>query len=332
MLQHFRCRFVLVVIVTVLLAHCGGGGSDSGTPPPTTAIAKTGNNSGDAQNGSVGQPLGSPLQVLVTESGAPSAGTTVTWSTGVAGGSVVPAGVTDANGIASATWTLGNAAGSQTASAALTGASGSPVTFTATAAPGAPAALAKAGGDQQIGNVNTPLGDLLQAKVADQFGNGVPNIDVSWEAVGATVSAPVVSSGTTGLSQVQVTLGPTAGPVTVTAAAGGLAPITFDATAQVPAPIPTTASVGVGNIFFASNHNGSRNPAVDTVAAGGTVTWTWVRDGEHSVVSILTPSFTSSGTKSNAGDTHTATFATAGTYRYLCGIHGQAMTGTIVVR
>ena len=37
-------------------------------------------------------------------------------------------------------------------------------------------------------------------------------------------------------------------------------------------------SVTVGNngtIAFLSAHNGSSNPAVDTVAIGGTVTWTW---------------------------------------------------------
>jgi len=30
----------------------------------------------------------------------------------------------------------------------------------------------------------------------------------------------------------------------------------------------------VGNIFMKSGHNGSVNPAVDTVATGGSVTWT----------------------------------------------------------
>jgi len=35
-------------------------------------------------------------------------------------------------------------------------------------------------------------------------------------------------------------------------------------------------SVDVGSgIQFVSGHNGSMNPAVDTVAVGSTVTWTW---------------------------------------------------------
>src|SRR6266496_4583547 len=40
-------------------------------------------------------------------------------------------------------------------------------------------------------------------------------------------------------------------------------------------PAPTTAAVTVGDIFFKSALNGSSNPAVDTVAVNGTVTWTW---------------------------------------------------------
>ncbi len=44
-------------------------------------------------------------------------------------------------------------------------------------------------------------------------------------------------------------------------------------------------TVTVGNIFFRSGHNGTQNPAVDTVAAGTTVTWTWTGTGSqpHSV-------------------------------------------------
>ena len=38
---------------------------------------------------------------------------------------------------------------------------------------------------------------------------------------------------------------------------------------------PTTPTTNVGDIFFTSAGNGSSNPAVDTVAVNGTVTWTW---------------------------------------------------------
>ena len=99
-------------------------------------------------------------------------------------------------------------------------------------------------------------------------------------------------------------------------------------------PAPLTAAVAVGNVFFKSGHNGSANPAVDTVAVGGTVTWTWANAGNvpHSVESLGSPSFTSSAVLTGDGSTHQVTFSTPGTYRYDCAVHGTMMTGTIVVR
>src|SRR2546429_9726881 len=84
-------------------------------------------------------------------------------------------------------------------------------------------------------------------------------------------------------------------------------------------------------IQFVSGHNGSSNTAVDTIAAGGTVTWSWTGSLPHSVQSVGSPSFASSGTMTGSG-TYTVTFPTAGTYQYDCAVHGQLMTGTIVVR
>jgi plastocyanin len=93
-------------------------------------------------------------------------------------------------------------------------------------------------------------------------------------------------------------------------------------------------TVTVGNIFFRSGHNSTQNPAVDTVAAGTTVTWTWSSTGDtpHSVRSEEAPTFTSSQIMTGNGKTYTFTFATPGTYHYDCAVHGEAMTGTIVVQ
>ena len=99
-------------------------------------------------------------------------------------------------------------------------------------------------------------------------------------------------------------------------------------------PAPATASVIVGNVFFKSGHNGSTDRAVDTVAVGGTVTWTWTSTGDipHSVESLGSPIFRNSIIQTGDGKTYEATFHSAGTYQYDCAIHGPAMTGTIVVR
>jgi plastocyanin len=97
---------------------------------------------------------------------------------------------------------------------------------------------------------------------------------------------------------------------------------------------PLAAAVTVGNIFFKSGHNGSANAAVDTIAAGGTVTWTWTSTGtvSHSIESEGSPAFTSSAIQSGDGQTYQLQFSTPGTYRYDCAVHGSAMSGTIVVK
>lgn len=96
---------------------------------------------------------------------------------------------------------------------------------------------------------------------------------------------------------------------------------------------PSTAAVTVGDIFFKSVRNGSSNTAVDTVAAGGTVTWTWASNESlpHSVQSMGSPSFASSAIQSGPGKTYQVKFTTPGTYQYDCAVHGPLMTGTIVV-
>ena len=84
-------------------------------------------------------------------------------------------------------------------------------------------------------------------------------------------------------------------------------------------------------IQFVSAHNGSTNAAVDTIPIGGTVTWSWTGSLPHSVQSVGSQSFTSSSTMTGSG-TYAVRFDAPGTYQYDCAVHGQLMTGTIVVR
>lgn len=89
-------------------------------------------------------------------------------------------------------------------------------------------------------------------------------------------------------------------------------------------------TVGSG-IQFVSSHNGSQNPAVDTISVGDAVTWTWTGALPHSVESTGSTSFASSDIKTGSG-THVVKFSAAGTYRYDCAVHGAAMSGIIVVK
>jgi len=93
-------------------------------------------------------------------------------------------------------------------------------------------------------------------------------------------------------------------------------------------------SVTVGNNFFRSAHNGSQNPAKDTVAAGSTVTWKWNAAGSHSIQSTgISPLvFRNSVVMSASGSSYSVTFNNPGTYTYQCGVHGASMSGEIVVQ
>jgi plastocyanin len=99
---------------------------------------------------------------------------------------------------------------------------------------------------------------------------------------------------------------------------------------------PTSGDVAVivGNNFMKSGHNGSVNPAVDTVAAGGSVTWTWTNTGSvpHGIQSLGSPVFRNGTVLTGNGSTYRVTFNTAGIYQYDCLVHGAMMSGTIVVQ
>ena len=97
---------------------------------------------------------------------------------------------------------------------------------------------------------------------------------------------------------------------------------------------PAALTVTVGNILFRSDHNGTVNSAIDTVAPGSLVRWRWVNTGAepHTVASLNTPGFTSGPVETGNGSHYDVTFTTPGTYWYNCAVHGNEMTGVIVVK
>ncbi len=100
---------------------------------PATTIAVS---AGNEQVGLFSAALPTALAVLVTDaSGDPVASQAVAWAVGAGGGSLSAASSsTNAAGIASITWTLGDDIGPQVVTAVVNGLTGSPVVFTATAA------------------------------------------------------------------------------------------------------------------------------------------------------------------------------------------------------
>ena len=119
-----------VLPIAALGAGCGGEEIMPPPNPPTNTMAIV---SGDGQSSPVGQATANPLVVSVTAGGTAVSGVQVSWSVTGGGGSVNPTtSTTGANGQASTTLTLGATAGANTVTASVTGATGSPVAFTAT--------------------------------------------------------------------------------------------------------------------------------------------------------------------------------------------------------
>src|SRR5947199_4142279 len=119
------------------------------TPATSSAIALSAGaattiaeNGGNGQSATVGTAVATPPSVLVRDgAGNPVADVTVTFTVTSGGGTVSPtSGATNGSGIAAVTsWTLGTTPGNSTLTATARGRTGSPVTFVATATPGAAA-------------------------------------------------------------------------------------------------------------------------------------------------------------------------------------------------
>lgn len=312
---------------------CGGGGGEGdgggggGPTTPSPSIAKAPPPNGDSQADTVRATLPESLRVLVTEDGAPKAGVAVSWSS-LSGGNVSPAtSLTDASGIAATRWTLSQTSGTQGVSATLPNATGSPVTFLAVANAGAAASLSKVIGDSQYGFPSFQVRIPPTVKVVDQFGNGV-STQVNWSAPdsAALLADTVTASNAAGFASTIVTAGNLRGWATIRATAPALPGASQDFALLV---TPTVVAVYAGNEFFENRANNTRNPAVDSIPLGGVVSWSLVAGG-HSVHSVGTPSFTSSGLLS-ASSPYRIVFTEPGTYQYDCGVHGPSMTGVIIV-
>ncbi len=318
-----RRATVMLGALTVLATGCGGGSdTGQGPGPGTPVLTKAPSQSGDGQAGIVGQALPAPMRVVVMLDGAPQAGAAIAWGAGA--GSVSPAtSVTDASGIGSTVWTLGTVAGTQNAHAALAGATGSPVAFTATAAPDAASAIAIFGGNGQVGTTGSVLATPLQVRAADQFGNPVAGVTIAWAAAsgGGSVAPATAVTNSQGIAAATQTLPAAEGAATVTATAVGLSgsPQTFSNTA-----VPPGSASGVQVI------NNQFVPATLTVSAGTTVIWTWGTGSVgHTIVPQPDPGIPSDPALHDAPHTYSVTFTTPGTYRYYCVQHGAAGTNGI---
>jgi hypothetical protein len=123
--KHILCSWTALALLA-----CGDDGNVE--PRVPAAIEPF---SGTGQQAAPGTQLAAPLTVEVTDAdGNPAPGAVVSWSVVSGGGAISPTSTTsDAQGRASAQFTLGPSEGEQQAQAAAVGLTGSPVVFTATA-------------------------------------------------------------------------------------------------------------------------------------------------------------------------------------------------------
>jgi hypothetical protein len=187
------------------------------TPATTLAAAAMVVASGGAQVGAAGNTLARPVVIRVTDrDGAPVIGAAVAFAPATSAGSVNAATIlTDTSGSAGVLWTLGTGIGVDSLDVSVAGVPA--LTVTATVTPGFPDSVTVVSGAAQTAPAGSTLGIPLVVKVADQFGNVVPNASVSWssDADGQFPSAGAVTDAD-GRVQAVYTLGAGAGVQHVT--------------------------------------------------------------------------------------------------------------------
>jgi adhesin/invasin len=232
-----RFAFSLGLLFAALLAGCGG---DIVLPNEGDA-AELEIVSGNEQLAPAGTTLPQPVVVRVLDTRErPVANQDVTFTIGSGGGTVEPSTVkSDAAGQAAASWTLGPSSGTHMLRVQTPrGGSGMlEVTVRATAVAGSGSVLVEAGGNDQIGPVNSALADSLVVKATDALGNPVADVEVTWSVSGGgSISPTTVVTGADGLAAAERVLGPAASAQSAQATVDGFtgSPVTFSHTA-VPA-------------------------------------------------------------------------------------------------
>ena len=112
-----------------------------------------------------------------------------------------------------------------------------------------------------------------------------------------------------------------------TAAAQPTATTAAQPTATTAAQPTATTAQGATPIRVEDN---AFAPESRTVTVGTEVTWQWAGSNPHSVVGTFNGAAVESATQTSG--TFKFTFASAGTFEYQCGVHGQSMSGRIVVQ
>jgi hypothetical protein len=179
-----------------------------------------------------------------------TSGVKVTWSKIGSGGSFSSVtSTTNANGVATVTFTTGTAAATDYAVTAADGSSRKGVSAKITTTAGLPTQIAVNAGDNQLGSAGTAVGTAPSVIVKDANNNPVSGVSVIFAVAsgGGSVTGSAATTNSSGIAAAgSWTLGPIAGTNTLTATSIGLlgSPLTFTASTTIPTQIALNAGDG----------------------------------------------------------------------------------------
>jgi hypothetical protein len=204
--------------------------------------------SGGGQTGLAGEQLQEPVVVLARDRNDNVArGVTLTFGVEAGGGSFSPASSTsDAQGLASSSWTLGTEAGIQQRGRVSAGGGAAAITLDALSVAGPPDGLEILAGQDQAAPRERPLPTPVAVRVRDRFLNPVAGITVTFEAEAGSGSfePPSIATGPTGEATSVWTLGSPLGSQGARVLVQGLTPVPLSATAL---PVPAGLQVVEGD-------------------------------------------------------------------------------------
>ena len=174
---------------------------------------------------------------VISRRGLPVSGALVTFRPSQGDGVLEPASaLSDADGRARTTWTLGGLPGSQSLLATVQHLD-STLVVTAEADPQPDNTRAAAVVEHPRGAAGETLADVVQVRVTDTSGRALPDVPVSWHALDGAAEPLAPRTDSMGIARARWTLGPAAGTqrlraqVGMAAGAAAIPPVAFTATA-----------------------------------------------------------------------------------------------------